>query len=97
MIIVKTGQGCGNKPLILGTIGKREDGTRKNPMDVEGILCALFCGKNKDEILKAEPDMTEQDFEDALTFSIYAVSQFNGKSDLKWDKNTPENYWGKDR
>jgi len=94
MIIVKKGQGCGNRPLISGTIGKREDGTRKNPMDVEGILCALFCGENKNEILEKNPDMTDQDFEDALTFSMYAVSMFDGTTDLAWDKNSPGNYWG---
>lgn len=95
MIIVKKGQGCGNRPLINGTVGKREDGKRKNPMDVEGILCALFCGENKDDILKKNPDMTGQDFEEALTFSMYAVSKFNGKSDLKWDKDSPDNIWMK--
>lgn len=95
MIIVKKGQGCGNKPLISGTIGKRENGIRKNPMDVEGILCALFCGENKEKILEKNPDMTEQDFEDALTFSMYAVSQFNGKTDLKWDKDSQDNIWGR--
>lgn len=93
MIIVKKGQGCGNRPLISGTIGKREDGTRKHTMDVEGVLCSLFCGENKKEILAKNPDMTEQDFEDALSFSLFAVSQFNGKPDLKWNQNTPENYW----
>ncbi len=95
MIIVIKGQGCGNKPLISGTIGKREDGKRKNPMDVEGILCALFCGENKDEILEKNPDMTEQDFEDALTFSMYAVSKFDGKSDLKWNKDSSDNIRGR--
>lgn len=94
MIIVKKGQGCGNRPLIDGTVGKRENGERKHPMDVEGILCALFCGENKEDILAKNLDMTEQDFEDALTFSMYAVSQFNGKTDLAWSKDSPENYWG---
>lgn len=95
MIIVKKGQGCGNRPLIEGTVGKRENGERKHPVDVELVLCALFCGKSKDEILKDEPDMTEQDFEDVLTFAMYAVSKFNGKTDLSWNKDSPENIWGR--
>lgn len=93
MIIVKKGKGCGNRPLISGTVGKREDGTRKHPVDVEDILCSLFCGESKDKILKERPDMTEQDFEDALTFCMYAVSKFNGNTELEWDKNSPENSW----
>ena len=93
MIIIKKGQSCGNRPLIEGSVGKRENGEKKHTMDVEGILCALFCGENKEEILTKNPDITEQDFEDALTFSMYAVSQFNGKSDLVWGQDSPENYW----
>ena len=95
MITIKQGPGCWNRPLISGTVGTREDGTRKHPVDVESILCSLFCGESKDEILKKCPDMTEQDFEDALTFCMYAVSKFNGDTKLKWDKNSSENYWGR--
>ncbi len=81
--------------MLDGTVGKRENGERMHPVDVELILCALFCGKSKDEVLKNESDITEQDFKDALTFSMYAVSKFNGKLDLKWDKDSPDNIWGK--
>ena len=95
MIIVKKGQGCGNRPLISGTVGKRKNGTRKHTMDVEDILCALYHGENKKDILAKNLDMIEQDFKDALTFAMYAVSQFNGKVDLAWDKNSTENYWAK--
>ena len=95
MITIKKGQGCGNRPLISGTVGKREGETKKRPVDVESILCSVFCVESKDEILKRRPDMTEQDFEDALTFCMYAVSKFNGNTELKWDKNSPENYWGR--
>ena len=28
MITIKKGQGCGNRPLVSGTVGKREDGTK---------------------------------------------------------------------
>jgi hypothetical protein len=95
MIIVSKGKGCGNQPMVSGTIGKRENGKRKYHTSVEDILCALFCGESKKEILEKNKDMSEQDFEDALTFSMYAISKFNGKEDLQWDKDSEENKWSK--
>ena len=81
MISCKKGV-CGYRPTI--------DGTR---IDVEQILCALFCGESKDDILEIYPQISEKDFEDALTFSMYAVSKFDRCKNLAWDKNSSENKW----
>lgn len=73
---------CGCRPTI--------DGTR---IDVEAILWALFCGDSKENVLKLYPQISEKDFEDALTFCMYAVSKFDGHKDLSWDENSSENRW----
>ena len=88
MIIVKKGKGCGIKPLLSSTLDRKD----RSAIDVEAILDALFCNEDKNSIIKRF-EITEEDFEEAMTFAMYAVSQFNGKEDLAWDKNHPDNIY----
>ncbi len=81
MIIVKKGLGCGDEPLISGSIGT--DSNRKIAISVDDILGAFYNGANKDQIL-SKYCISEEDFRDAVSFAQYAVSKFNNVTGLRF-------------
>ena len=79
MVVCKNST-CNGRPIIFGT-----------RIEVQSILWRLLHGDSKEDILADYNWISEKDFEDCLSFSIYAVSKFNNNKDLNWSQDTPYN------